>query len=60
MATLTEFITNMTEVVSAISTMFVDVLSIFMEPPLVFFLGIGVFGAVAGIALRMIRGGKRS
>ena len=60
MATLTEFIVNMSEVVTAVSSMFVDVLSIFMEPPLVFFLGIGVFSAVAAIALRMIRGGKRS
>lgn len=56
MADLTAFTANMTAVVSAGTTMFTDVLEVFTQAPLSYFLGLTVFGFVLRKASRMIRG----
>ena len=43
MTTLTQFIGNISEIVTAITTMFTSVMIIFMEPPLSIFIGIALF-----------------
>lgn len=59
MATLTSFLTNLTEIVTAVTTMFTDIMSVFMEPPLVVFVGLGIFGFVIAIVGRYM-GGKKA
>lgn len=55
-AELTPFVANMTEVVTAGTTMFTSVLEVFTQAPLSYFLGLTVFGFVLKKASRMIRG----
>ena len=55
---LTAFLTNLTEIVTAVTVMFTDVMSVFMEPPLVVFVGLGIFGFVIAIVARYMAGRK--
>lgn len=54
--TLVQFTEDITSVVTAICGMFTDVLTIFTQPPLSFFLGLVVCGAVIRMAAKVIRG----
>ena len=56
---ITEYLAVLTEVVTAITTMFTSVMSIFMEPPLSVFLGMGIFLTVVGVVGRYLIGKKR-
>jgi hypothetical protein len=55
-ADLAAFTTDMTAVVTAGTTMFTNVLEVFTQAPLSYFLGLTVFGFVLRKASRMIRG----
>lgn len=52
MADLTSFLANLTEIITAITTMFTSVMAVFMEPPLSVFVGMGIFAFVVGIVGR--------
>jgi len=54
--TLTTFLANLTEIVTSITGMFTSVMSVFMEPPLVVFVGLGIFSFVIGIVGRYMAG----
>lgn len=54
--TLTTFLANLTEIVTALTTMFTSVMAVFMEPPLVVFVGMGIFAFVIGIVGRYLAG----
>jgi len=58
MVTLTEFLGNLTEIVTSVTDMFTSVMAVFMEPPLVLFVGLVLFGFVIGIVGRYL-GGRR-
>lgn len=49
---LTDFLANLTEIITAITTMFTSVMAVFMEPPLSVFVGMGIFAFVVGIVGR--------
>jgi hypothetical protein len=51
---LTEDLTNVTQVVTAVSDMTVSVLGIFMESPLVIFVGLTIFSGVVYMVKRML------
>jgi len=53
--TLTTLLSNVTEVTTAMTTFLGEVLDVFMEPPLVLFIGIGIFGVGVRIASRLIK-----
>lgn len=54
--TLVDFINDTELVVASISGITTDVLGIFMDPPLVFFVGLVVFGKVAYMIRSFLRG----
>ncbi|MGE5456896.1 MAG: hypothetical protein ACM3RX_00930 [Methanococcaceae archaeon] len=54
-ATLVQFATDIASCASSIMDIFSSVLSIFMQPPIVYFLGIGVVVAMVGVARRLIK-----
>lgn len=54
--TLTEFLANLTEIVTALTTMFTSVMAVFMEPPLSLFIGIAIFVMVVGLVARYLMG----
>lgn len=54
--TLTAFLANLTEIVTSVTDMFTSVMSVFMEPPLVVFVGLGIFAFVIGIVGRYMAG----
>ena len=54
--TLTAFLNNLTEIVTSVTTMFTNVMAVFMEPPLVVFVGLGIFGFVIAIVGRYMAG----
>ena len=56
---LTVFLANLTEIVSAVTAMFTDVMAVFMEPPLVVFVGLGIFSFVIGIVGRYMAGRRK-
>lgn len=56
MTTLTTFIANLTEIVTALTTMFTSVMAVFMEPPLVLFIGVALFAFIIAIVGRYLMG----
>lgn len=56
---LTGFLANLTEIVTSLTTMFTSVMSVFMEPPLVVFVGMGIFAFVIGIVGRYMAGRRQ-
>lgn len=56
---LTSFLANLTEIVTALTTMFTSIMSVFMEPPLVVYVGISIFSFVIGIVARYMIGRNR-
>lgn len=54
--TLTAYLTSITAVVTAISVIFSSVMSVFMEPPLVVFVGIVILAFLLGIINRYLKG----
>jgi uncharacterized membrane protein YqaE (UPF0057 family) len=57
--TLTSFLANLTEIVTSLTTMFTSVMAVFMEPPLVVFVGMGIFAFVIGIVGRYMAGRRK-
>lgn len=57
--TLTIFLANLSEIVTALTTMFTSVMAVFMEPPLVVFVGMGIFAFVIGIVGRYMAGRRK-
>lgn len=57
--TLTTFLANLTEIVTSLTTMFTSVMAVFMEPPLVVFVGMGIFAFVIGIVGRYMAGRRK-
>ena len=55
---LTDFLANLTEIVTALTTMFTSVMAVFMEPPLSVFVGIVIFAFIVGIVGRYLMGRK--
>lgn len=55
-STLTWFLWNVSLIVTSITTMFTSIMSIFMEPPLLVFVGMGIFAFVIGIIGRYMAG----
>lgn len=55
-STLTWFLWNVSLIVTSITTMFTSIMSVFMEPPLVVFVGMGIFAFVIGIVARYMAG----
>lgn len=56
---LTTFLANLTEIVTSLTTMFTSVMAVFMEPPLVVFVGLGIFAFIIGIVGRYMAGRKK-
>jgi uncharacterized membrane protein YqaE (UPF0057 family) len=56
---LTTFLANLTEIVTSLTTMFTSVMAVFMEPPLVVFVGMGIFAFVIGIVGRYMAGRRK-
>lgn len=56
---LTGFLANLTEIVTSITTMFTSVMAVFMEPPLVVFVGLGIFAFVIGIVGKYMAGRRK-
>lgn len=56
---LTWFLWNASLVVTSITTMFTSIMSVFMEPPLVVFVGMGIFAFVIGIVGRYMAGRRK-
>lgn len=54
MVDLAGHITNITTVVTAVVTWATDVLALFMEPPLVIFVGVGIAIAVLKFGKRLV------
>ena len=57
--TLTAFLANLSEIVTSLTTMFTSVMAVFMEPPLVVFVGMGIFAFVIGIVGRYMSGRRK-
>lgn len=55
---LTEFLANLTEIVTALTTMFTSVMAVFMEPPLSLFIGVALFAFIVAIVGRYLMGRK--
>jgi len=53
---LTEFLANLTEIVTALTTMFTSVMAVFMEPPLSLFIGVALFAFIVSIVGRYLMG----
>lgn len=56
---LTWFLWNISLIVDSITTMFTSVMAVFMEPPLVVFVGLGIFAFVIGIVGRYMAGRRK-
>jgi hypothetical protein len=56
MTDLTGFLANLTEIVTALTTMFTSIMIVFMEPPLSLFIGVALFVMVIGIVGRYLMG----
>lgn len=57
--TLTTFLANLTEIVTALTTMFTSIMSVFMEPPLVIYVGLGIFMAIVSVVAGFLLGRRR-
>jgi len=58
MTTVTQFLANITEIVTALTTMFTSVMAVFMEPPLSIFIGIAIFAFIVRIVGGYLMGRK--
>lgn len=56
---LTTFLTNLTEIVTALTTMFTSIMSVFMEPPLVLYVGLGIFLTIIGVVAKYLLGRRK-
>lgn len=56
---LTWFLWNTSLIVTSITTMFTSIMGVFMEPPLVVFVGLGIFAFVIGIIARYMAGRRK-
>ncbi len=54
MADLTGFLLNISEIMTATAGWVTDIMGIFMEPPLVVFVGLGIFGTIAYLVKGML------
>lgn len=52
---LTAFLTNTSEVIASTTLWTTNIMDIFMQPPLVVFVGIGIFGTVVYLVKGLIR-----
>ena len=52
---LSQDLANVTLVVDSLSSMTVDIMEIFMEPPLVMFVGLGFFGSIAALVRKFLK-----
>jgi len=57
--TLTQLLTNLTEIATSLTTMATSIMALFMEPPLVVFVGLAIFVAIVGIVRRLMGGGRK-
>ena len=51
---LAAFLTNLTEIMTSITSWVTTLMGIFMEPPLVVFVGLGIFGSIAYLVKGML------
>lgn len=58
-STLTWFLWNVSLIVTSVTSMFTSILAVFMEPPLVVFVGLGIFAFVIGIVGRYMAGRRK-
>jgi len=56
---LTWLLWNVSLIVTSLTTMFTSIMSVFMEPPLVVFVGMGIFAFVIGIVGRYLAGRRK-
>ena len=56
---LTWLLWNVTLIVTSLTTMFTSIMTVFMEPPLVVFVGMGIFAFVIGIVARYMAGRRK-
>lgn len=56
---LTWFLYNISEIVDSLTTMFSSVMSVFMEPPLVIFVGLGIFAFLIAAVGKYISGRRK-
>ena len=54
--TLSSYLTDLTGIVTSLTTMFVAIMAIFMEPPLSLFIGIGLFVFLVGLIGKYLLG----
>ena len=58
--TLADFLEDQVSIIPALVTMFIAIMAVFMEPPLSFFIGVGLFimlvGLIAGYLLKKVKG----
>lgn len=59
MVTLTDFLANLTEIVTSLTTMFTSIMSVFMEPPLVIYVGLGIFLTICGVVAKYLLGRRK-
>lgn len=57
--TVTQLLTNLTEIATSLTTMATSIMALFMEPPLVVFVGLAIFVAIVGIVRRLMNGGRK-
>jgi uncharacterized membrane protein len=50
------FLWNTSLIITSITSMFTSVMAVFMEPPLVVFIGLGIFAFAIGIVARYMAG----
>lgn len=58
-SSLTWLLWNASLVVESLTTMFTSIMAVFMEPPLVLYVGISIFGFVVGIVAKYMLGRGR-
>lgn len=58
-ADMSSDLTNFTNITTSFTTMMVSILSLFLQPPLVYFVVLVLFVAVIGIAKRLMHAGGR-
>ena len=56
---LTWFMWNASLIVTSLTTMFTSVMGVFMEPPLVIFVAMGIFAVIIGIVAKYMSGKRR-
>lgn len=53
------FLWNVSLIVTSITTMFTSIMAVFMEPPLIIFVGMGIFGFIIAIIGRYMAGRRK-